>query len=87
MNAKISVTMMITKARTRTSISSAVSRSLGLLNRANNSSFNFLLQNRCYEIFGAGLVKLTSRLLTLSGGKVIRILAIIPIGITTSRQQ
>ena len=87
MNAKISVTMMITKARTRTSISSAVNRSLGLLNRANNSSFNFLLQNGCYEIFWAGLVKLTSRLLALSRAEVIRVLAIIPVGIPAARQQ
>ena len=87
MNAKISVTMMITKARTRTSISSADRRSLGLLNRANNSSFNFLLQNGGYEIFWAGLVKFTSRLLALSGAEIIRVLAIIPVGIPAASQQ
>jgi hypothetical protein len=60
---------------------------LRLLSNRSRGSFNFLLQYGCYEIFRASLVKLTSRLLALRRTKVVRILAIIPVGIPTSCQQ
>jgi len=81
MKARIRVTTMITNDRTLISISSALSRSLLLLRSARRISFNFLLQNRGYQIFRTILIKLTSGLLTPFFAKVIRVLAIISVRI------
>jgi len=87
MKANIRVTTMITKDRTLISISSALRRSLGLLRNASRSSFNFLLQNRGYQILRTILIKLTSRLLTTFFIEVVRILAIIPVSIIATCTQ
>ena len=81
MNAKISVTTIMTKALTRTSISSALSRGCWWLldNHLSRISFNFLLQDRGYKIFWASLIKLTAGLLALLSAEVVWILAKIAI--------
>jgi len=70
---------MITKDRTLISISSALSRSLGLLRNASRSSFNFLLQNGGYKIFRAVLIEFTQRLLASLRLEIVRVLAKIPV--------
>jgi len=59
MNARIRVTTMMTNDLTLISISSADSRSLGLLSRSSNSSFNFLLQYGGYKVFRTVLIEFT----------------------------
>ena len=78
---------MITKDRTLISISSALSRSLGLLRNARSSSFNFLLQNRGYKIFRTILIEFTQRLLATFRLKVIRVLAKIAVLVMTTCTQ
>jgi len=87
MNANMSVTMTITKALTLISISSALSRGLlGLgVSSLSRISFNFLLQDRGYKIFRASLIKLAARFLALGSAEVVRILAKIPVLISTPR--
>ena len=78
---KINVTMMMTKALTRTSISSAVNRGLLLSRILSRKSFNFFLQNRGYKVFRAILVEFASWLLTSCLRKMIWILAKISIAV------
>jgi len=88
-NAKMSVTMMTTNARTRTSISSALRRALLLDRSLSRISFNFLLQDRGYKILGASLRKLAGGVLTLFVFEVRRVLACVAVTIvkTSSKQQ
>jgi len=75
MKARIRVTTMMTKDLTLISISSADSRSLGLLSRSSNSSFNFFLQYGGYKVFRTVLIEFTQRLLATFRLKVVRVLA------------
>ena len=77
MKQKINVTMMITNALTRTSISSAVNRGLLLSRSLSRKSFNFLLQYRGYKVFRAVLVELASGFLASCVRKMGRVLAVI----------
>ena len=82
MNANTNVTMMITKDLTRTSMSSAVSRTLLRLDRSlSRISFNFLLQNWCHKIFGAGLRKITRWVLALGVLEMFGVLAGVAVAI------
>ena len=78
MKQKISVTMTMTNALTRTSISSAVNRGLLLSRSLSSNSFNFLLQYRGYKVFGTVLVELTPGLLASCIREVVGVLAKIP---------
>jgi hypothetical protein len=49
--------------------------------------FNFLLQDRGHQVFGASLLKLANRLLTLRLLKVVRVLAKIPVVFIAASQQ
>jgi hypothetical protein len=71
MNIRISVTETTTKAQIRTSICSADRRWFG----GWLGEVNFLLQDRGHQVFGASLLKLANRLLTLRLLKVVRVLA------------
>ena len=85
-NAKMSVTMMTTNARTRTSISSALRRALLLDRSLSRISFNFFLQDRGYKILGASLRKLAGGVLTLFVFEVRRVLAMVAVAVFTRRQ-
>jgi hypothetical protein len=85
MPANMTVIITTTKPQILTSISSGFSLYCWL--DLNGFRFNFLLQYRGYQILRTGLCKLTSRFLTLSQVKVIRILAGIAIPVFTGHQQ